>query len=123
VFVLFSSGSRLSASAATIGTVLQVDDVSFTGSVLASQDAALSEVLTAAPNLSSIGRYVLSAPALLLAAPLTVVDVTGRVVFQEGAAKQVGTSRVLNLAGLTQGVYTLQLLTEQGLLTKKILRN
>ncbi|RZJ86845.1 MAG: T9SS type A sorting domain-containing protein, partial [Hymenobacter sp.] len=120
VFVLFSSGSRLSASAATVGTVFQVDDVSFTGTALANRDAALSETLTVAPNPSSTGRYVLTAPAALLAAPLTVVDMTGRVVLQEGAPKQVTSSRVLNLVGLAKGLYTLHLMTEQGLVTKKI---
>jgi hypothetical protein len=123
VFVFFSSGSRLSASAATVGTVFQVDDVSFAGSVLASRDAALSEALTVAPNPSATGRYVLSAPVALLAAPLTVIDVVGRVVYQEEAIKQGTASRILNLAGLAKGIYTLQLVTEQGLLTKKIVRD
>ena len=60
------------------------------------------------------------APALL-AAPLTVLDATGRVVRRElGAAPAA--ARSLDLSALPVGVYTVQLLTTDGLVTRKLAR-
>ncbi len=121
--LVFSSGIiSLSAGAtATAGTVLQVDDVAFTGTVTATRDAALSAALTVSPNPSPDGRYVLAAPPTLLSAPLAVLDATGRVVWREDARSQLAATRALDLKGLASGLYTLQVFANQGLLTKKLL--
>ncbi len=102
----------------TVGTVFQVDDVVLTGTATATRDAALDAALTVAPN-PSAGRYLLRAAPALLAAPLAVVDATGRVVRREAAPAPAAT-RALDLSGLAGGVYTLQLFTSQGLITKKL---
>lgn len=115
----FSSGIAALGSNLSVGTVFQVDDVSFTGTAAATRDAALNAALTVAPNPSLDGRYVLNAPSALLAAPLTVLDATGRVVRHEAAAPAAAT-RVLDLAGLAGGVYTLQVFADKGLITKKL---
>jgi hypothetical protein len=121
VHLILSSGAIISANGATAGTMFLVDDVSFTGTATATRDAALSATLSVAPNPSADGRYVLSgaAPALL-AAPLAVVDATGRVVRREAARVGSPATRALDLSGLAAGLYTLQLLADQGLLTKKL---
>ncbi|MGI4883388.1 MAG: T9SS type A sorting domain-containing protein [Janthinobacterium lividum] len=120
VHLILSSGV-ISLTGTTAGTVFLVDDVSFTGTATATRDAALSATLSVAPNPSADGRYVLSgaAPALL-AAPLAVVDATGRVVRREAARAGNAATRALDLSGLAAGLYTLQLLADQGLLTKKL---
>lgn len=124
VHVSFGSGlidvSTGAPTGGTAGTVFQIDDVAFTGTATATRDAALAAALAVAPNPSLGGRYVLSAPAALLAAPLAVVDATGRTVRREGAPAAATTTRTLNLAGLADGVYTLQLFTDKGLITKKL---
>lgn len=102
----------------TVGTVFQVDDVVLTGTATATRDAALADALTVSPN-PSAGRYLLRAAPALLAAPLAVVDATGRVVRRE-AAPAPAAARALDLSGLAGGVYTLQLFTTQGLITKKL---
>ena len=121
----FSSGAipaGTTGSTATVGTVLQVDDVAFTGTVTASRTAAeLAATLSIFPNPSPDGRYVLAATPALLAAPLTVADATGRVVRQEGRLAQPAARRALDLSGLASGLYTLHLATEAGPLTKKLL--
>ena len=96
--------------------MFQIDDVAFTGTAAATRDAALAAALTVAPNPSPGGRYVLRAPAALLAAPLAVVDATGRTVRHEEAPA----ATTLNLAGLAAGMYTLQLFTDKGLITKEL---
>lgn len=124
VHVSFGSGlidiSTGAPTGGTAGTVFQIDDVAFTGTATATRDAALAAALTAAPNPSLGGRYVLRAPAALLAAPLAVVDATGRTVRREGAPAAAATTRTLDLAGLAAGVYTLQVFTDKGLITKKL---
>jgi hypothetical protein len=119
VRIIFVSGS---VEGVTPGTVLQVDDISFTGTVTTTRDAALAATLSVYPNPSADGRYVLSAtePALL-AAPLTVFDATGRVVRSEVAPKATTAPRSLDLSGLPGGVYTLQVLTSKGIITKKLI--
>ncbi len=120
----FSSGaiaSTTTGSVPTVGTVLQIDDVAFTGTVTASRAAGLVAALHVFPNPSPDGRYVLAATPALLAAPLTVVDATGRVVRQEGSRAPLAPTRDLDLAGLASGVYTVRLLTEAGVLTRKLL--
>ena len=124
VRLVFSSGAIVSASGGlagsdVAGTVLQVDDVAFAGTVTATRDAALAAVLTASPNPSRGGRFVLRAPAALLAAPLAVVDATGRIVRCEDAPRAAAT-RALDLSGLAAGVYTLQLFTGKGLVTRQL---
>ena len=118
-FVIIGSGF---ADTITPGTRLLVDDLAFTGTATATRDAALNAAFTAAPNPSPDGRFVLQglAPALL-AAPLTVLDATGRVVRRElGAAPAA--ARSLDLSALPVGVYTVQLLTTDGLVTRKLVR-
>ncbi|TPG67573.1 T9SS type A sorting domain-containing protein [Hymenobacter nivis] len=125
VHISFGSGlidiSTGAPTGGTAGTVFQVDDVVLTGTATAARDAALAAALTVAPNPSPGGRYVLRAPAALLAAPLAVVDATGRTVRREGALAAGTAARTLDLAGLAGGVYTLQLFTDKGLVTKKLL--
>lgn len=125
VRLVFSSGAIVSATGGAAGsdvagTVFQVDDVAFTGTATATRSAALAAALTAAPNPSHGGRYVLRAPAALLAAPLAVVDATGRVVRREDALRAPAATRALDLSGLAGGVYTLQLFTANGLVTKQL---
>ncbi len=124
VHVSFASGVLNAAggvpTGGTLGTVFQVDDVVFTGTATATRDAALAAALTVAPNPSPGGRYLLRAPAALLAAPLAVVDATGRVVRREAAPAAAAPTRPLDLSGLAAGVYTLQLFTSKGLITNKL---
>ena len=56
-----------------------------------------------------------------MAAPLSVLDATGRVVHRE-AAPPLATARLLDLHDLPPGIYTVQLLTAQGLVVRKLLR-
>ena len=121
VRLVFGTSAATTAGTATPGTVFHIDDVAFTGTVAATRNAALSAALTASPNPSPDGRYVLSAAPALLAAPLTVTDATGRVVRREAAPAVGPATRPLDLTGLAGGVYTLQLFADQGLITKKLL--
>ncbi|TDN37121.1 T9SS type A sorting domain-containing protein [Hymenobacter sp. UV11] len=121
VHLVLSSGAIITTTAGpVVGTVFQVDDVSFTGTVTATRDAALSAALTVAPNPSPDGRYLLHAPPTLLAGALAVTDATGRVVRREAALATSAPTRALDLSGLAAGFYTLQLLANQGLVTKKL---
>ena len=127
VRLLFGSGIITSATqgatGATAGTVFQLDDVSFVGTatVTATRNAALSAALSVAPNPSPDGRYLLSGPPALLAGPLAVVDLTGRVVYREAAVAAGAATRPLSLVGLATGLYTLQLAAGSGLLTQKLI--
>jgi len=121
VHLVLSSGAIITATAGPVaGTVFQVDDVSFTGTATATRDAALSAALTVAPNPSPDGRYLLHAPPTLLAGALAVTDATGRVVRREAALTTSAPTRALDLSGLAAGFYTLQLVADQGLVTKKL---
>ena len=117
--VAFFSGN---AATVTAGTTLRIDDVSFTGTATATRNPALNAALSAAPNPSPDGRYLLQGltPAQL-AAPLTVLDATGRVVRREPALT-ARAARNLDLSTLTPGIYTVQLLTADGLVTRKLAR-
>ncbi len=121
VHLVLSSGAIITATAGPVaGTVFQVDDVSFTGTATATRDAALSAALTVAPNPSPDGRYLLHAPPTLLAGALAVTDATGRLVRREAALTTSAPTRALDLSGLAAGFYTLQLVADQGLVTKKL---
>ncbi|AMR26761.1 hypothetical protein A0257_06310 [Hymenobacter psoromatis] len=121
VRLVLSSGAIITATAGPVsGTVFQVDDVSFLGTATATRNAALSATLTVAPNPSPDGRYLLHAPPALLAAALAVTDATGRVVHREAALTTSAATRALDLSGLAAGLYTLQLVADQGLVTKKL---
>ncbi len=115
----FSSGVANNVNA---GTILRIDDISFTGTATATRNPQLNAALSAAPNPSPDGRYLLQglAPALL-AAPLTVLDATGRVVRREPALA-ARPDRALDLSTLPVGVYTVQLDTADGLVTRKLVR-
>ena len=106
----------------TAGTVLRVDDISFIGTATATRDAALNAALSVSPNPSPDGRYQLSStePALL-AAPLSVLDATGRVVHHE-EAPLLASPRLLDLHDQPPGIYTVQLFTPQGLVVRRLLR-
>ena len=119
VRLVFSTGD---ADVIHVGTVLTVDDVVFAGTVAATRDAALNAAVSIAPNPSPDGRYVLGAEAALLAAPLTVRDATGRVVLHEAAPAAAATVRTLDLGTLPAGIYTVQLATPRGLVTRKLVR-
>ena len=117
----FSSGN---AKRITVGTVLRIDDITLLGTVTATRDAVLNAALTVAPNPSPDGRYQLitSEPGLLNA-PLAVLDATGRVVRREPAASPAATTaRPLDLSELPAGIYTVQLFTHAGLVTRKLSR-
>lgn len=121
VHLVLSSGAIITATAGpVVGTVFQVDDVSFTGTATATRDAALSAALTVAPNPSPDGHYLLHAPPTLLAGALAVTNATGRVVRREAALTTSAPTRALDLSGLAAGFYTLQLVADQGLVTKKL---
>ena len=118
IIILNSTASTPSAS-----TVLTLDDFNFTGTATATRDAALNAALSIAPNPSPDGRFrLLADEAALLAAPLTVLDATGRVVLHEAVPAVAATSRVLDLGALPGGIYTVQLVTPRGLLTRKLVR-
>ncbi|WP_046245635.1 T9SS type A sorting domain-containing protein [Hymenobacter terrenus] len=109
---------------ATAGTTLLVDNISFTGTVTATRNAALAAAISVSPNPSPDGRYVLNTTQTgLLASPLTVLDATGRVVRREAApGGAVLATRALDLSDLPVGLYTLQLFTNQGFVTRKLTR-
>ncbi|GAB3590458.1 T9SS type A sorting domain-containing protein [Hymenobacter daeguensis] len=117
VHLMFVSGI---ARHITTGTAVYIDDIDLGLTPTATRNAALNAAVTAAPNPSPTGRYTLSStePALL-AAPLTVLDVTGRVVRREAAAVATA-SRELDLSALPAGLYTLQLFTGKGLVSQKL---
>ncbi|HEX8659452.1 MAG TPA: T9SS type A sorting domain-containing protein [Hymenobacter sp.] len=121
VRILFASGT---AEEITTGTTLLVDNVSFTGTATATRDAALAAAISAFPNPSPDGRYVLNTvQAGLLAAPLVVLDATGRVVRREAVPSGVAANtRTLDLSNLPMGMYTVQLFTPRGLVTRKLAR-
>ncbi|MBD2769521.1 T9SS type A sorting domain-containing protein [Hymenobacter sp. BT664] len=120
VSIVFISGSVQPLSTST---VLRIDQVSFTGTATATRDAALAGTISAAPNPSPSGRYVLSSPeASLLAGPLAVRDALGREVHREDAPRLAATSRTLDLSELPAGLYTVQLFTPRGLVTRKLVR-
>lgn len=108
--------------APTPGTTLRIDEISFVGTGAATRDAALNAAFSAAPNPSPNGCYLLQGltPAQL-AAPLTVLDATGRMVRCEAAAPTAA-ARTLDLSALPVGIYTVQLLTADGLVTRKLAR-
>lgn len=108
----------------TAGTILRIDDIAFTGTVTTTRDAALADALSIAPNPSPDGRYQLSSSDPdLLRAPLAVLDATGRVVRREEAAPPASaTGRGLDLSALPAGIYTVQLVTPRGLVTRKLAR-
>ena len=119
VAMLFVSGT---STTVTVGTVLRIDDITFSGTATSTRDAALQAALAIAPNPSPDGHYQLSStePALL-AAPLAVLDATGRVVRRE-EAPPLATSRLLDLHDLPSGIYTVQLFTARGMVVRRLLR-
>ncbi|WP_210518565.1 T9SS type A sorting domain-containing protein [Hymenobacter terricola] len=121
VSMVFISGNSRTV---TTGTTLRIDDISFTGTATATRDAALSAALTAFPNPSPDGRYQLSsAEPDLLAAPLAVLDATGRVVLREAAPPRAAApTRSLDLSALPAGLYTIQIFTPSGTVTQKLAR-
>lgn len=122
VRIIFASGV---ADNLTAGTTLVVDDVVLVNNTVTATRASadLSAGLGAYPNPSAGGAYTLSYPSepALLAAPLAVVDATGRVVRRESALRAPAATRALDLRGLAGGLYTLQLFTDKGLIAKKLL--
>ncbi|WP_310397019.1 T9SS type A sorting domain-containing protein [Hymenobacter sp.] len=120
LFLAFVSGS---VENSTAGTTLTVDDIAFTGTVTATRDAALAAAIGVAPNPSPDGRYTISAAEpTLLAASLVVLDATGRVVRREEAPPRAAATRALDLSGLPAGLYTVQLFTPRGVVTRKLSR-
>lgn len=119
VHLMFISGV---AQNLTTGSTVYIDDIDLGLVPTATRNAALNAAVTASPNPSPDGRYVLNATTTgLLNSPLTVLDATGRVVRHE-AATAAAASRILDLSELPGGIYTLQLMTPQGLLTRKLSR-
>jgi hypothetical protein len=117
VHLMFLSGV---ASNITTGTSVYIDDIDLGLAPTATRNAALNAAVTASPNPSPNGRYTLnSTEPALLAAPLTVLDATGRVVRREAAAVAAA-SRELDLSALPAGLYTMQLFTSKGLVSQKL---
>ncbi|WP_310397021.1 T9SS type A sorting domain-containing protein [Hymenobacter sp.] len=121
ISVFFISGL---SPVVTAGTTLRIDNISFSGTGTATRDAALNAAVGVVPNPSPDGRYTISAPTepALLSASLVVLDATGRIVHREGAAPRAAATRTLDLSGLPPGIYTLQLFTPRGLVTRKLVR-
>jgi hypothetical protein len=119
VSMVFFSGNT---QVVTAGAVLRIDDITFTGTATATRDAALAAQLRIAPNPSPDGRYLLSsADPALLAAPLTVLDATGRIVrHDESPAPARLPERTLDLSELPAGIYTVQFDTPRGLITQRL---
>jgi hypothetical protein len=106
-----------------VGTTLQLDDFVLSGVPLAVRaDANLQNQLLVGPNPSPAGRFVISSPAQpgLAAAPLTVLDVTGRTVVRQPAQTVLSGQRDLDLSALPIGIYTLRLDSKEGVLTRKL---
>ena len=119
VSMVFYSGNAVTV---TTGTVLRIDDISFSGTATPTRDAVLAAAFSAAPNPSPDGRYALQGLApTLLSAPMAVLDAAGRVVHCEPAAPQ-GPTRPLDLSDLPAGLYTVQLFTSDGMVTRKLAR-
>jgi|SRR6476661_329851 len=115
VHIIITSGG---ADMPTPGTALYIDNLRFTGTS-AARDAKLDAALSVYPN-PSTGRFTLnSTEPALLAAPLTVMDATGRCVLRAEAARPAAT-RALDLSGQPGGIYTLQLQTAEGIVTRKL---
>ncbi|SFQ71681.1 T9SS type A sorting domain-containing protein [Hymenobacter arizonensis] len=114
----FTSGN---ARRPTAGTTLLVDNITLvTSTATPTRSPALAAAVSIYPNPSPDGRYVLNATEpVLLAAPLTVLDATGRVVRREPAPSAAPT-RTLDMSDLAKGIYTLQLATAKGLITKRL---
>lgn len=118
--MLFTSGL---AETITAGTTLTVDDVVLTGTVTATRNPATESALQIYPNPSTSGEFSLASlgSAALSTAPLTVADVTGRVVLRQAAAPvSASRGRLVNLRGQKAGVYMLKLDTPEGPLTRKL---
>lgn len=121
VRIFISSGD---AENITPGTTLLIDDITMVGTALSSRDkVAGASALTVYPNPSTDGLFTLGAaqePALLKSA-LTVTDATGRKVLTQPAASTVANGvRTLDLRGRPAGVYTLQLTTPEGPVTRRL---
>lgn len=101
------------------GTALYIDDVSMSGTALATRTKVASD-LRIYPNPSASGIFELStAETALLTAPLTVTDATGRVVLREEQARATAHRR-LDLSGRPAGIYSLQMSTSKGVVTRKL---
>ncbi|WP_375418349.1 hypothetical protein, partial [uncultured Hymenobacter sp.] len=61
VHIVFGTADPDSDDDATVGTVLQIDDISFMGTATATRDAKLAAAISVWPNPSPDGRYVLGA--------------------------------------------------------------
>lgn len=122
VTVLFSTSSS-TTSGTTVGTTLLVDDVTFSSAALAVRaDADVQSQFTVAPNPSTGGRFQLAAPSApaLTSAPLTVLDLTGRVVMQQPALAVPAPIRELDLSSLAAGSYLLRLDTPDGAIVRQL---
>ena len=120
VRIQFSSGA---ARVIAAGSTLLVDDVSVIGATLATRaDASTQAKLVVAPNPSPAGRIQLSAPTepTLASAPLTILDLTGRVVLEQPALAVPTPTRELDLSSLRTGIYVLRLDSKEGLLTRQL---
>ena len=120
VSIQFNSGD---AQNTTVGTTLRIDDLTFIGGTTATRNAANAADVTFSPNPSPNGRFTIGATQPeLLAAPLAVLDGLGRMVHREAAPAGTTVARVLDLSHLPAGLYTVQLFTAQGLITRRLAR-
>jgi hypothetical protein len=120
IHILAFSG-KLDGPNLTVGNTLLLDDISTVGTATAARDARRNAELTAFPNPSADGLFTLAATAdaALLSAPLTVTDALGRTVLSQPAQPRAA-RRQLDLRGRPAGVYTVQLTTAAGPVTRRL---
>lgn len=109
------------ANTLTSGTTLYVDDIAL-GTALPTRETLDDARLTLFPNPSADGRFTLDAPAApaLLSAPLTVSDLTGRVVLAQPALEGNATRREIDLRGQPVGIYLLRLTSAAGPVVRRL---
>ncbi|GAA4347236.1 hypothetical protein GCM10023185_02160 [Hymenobacter saemangeumensis] len=117
VHILMTSSS---ADVPTAGTALFIDNMRFTGTATATRNPKLEEAVSVFPNPSTTGTFTLtSTEPALLAASYKVADAAGRVVLR-GEAARPASFRTIDLGKQPAGLYTLQLQTAEGVLTRKL---
>jgi uncharacterized delta-60 repeat protein len=93
------------------------------GDVTVGVDAAAPSELSIYPNPSS-GLYTLALGEVSGTVQLTVTDITGREVWADAFTSQGGRSQhTIDLTSEAKGIYTLQLQTSQGTITRKLVKN
>lgn len=109
--------------ASGVGGIFKITDVTPSPLPLATHDAVLQSALSVYPNPSTSGVFKVDLGSTLKAgAQLTVVDAMGRQVQSQTLTATAIGSRVINLdlSREKTGIYTLQIRTEAGIATQKL---